>query len=404
MENKRKFMNLTPKNEALELAMKAFEFKTGTEKVKIEESCSRTAAADVFAVNTLPVVRSSGGDGIAVRSSDFAGGMPDTFEWKEGEDYVRADTGDDFDDRFDAVIMIEFVQINENGSVIIDPQAASEVKPGLEVIPSGSMVAAGDLVVPAGKQITASDMAAMATAGISEVEVFKKVSVAFIPTGNELVPAGQKPERGQNIDSNSILVKQMIGEYGGECVCFDIVRDDYEALQQAVDRALEISDIVIINGGSSKGSEDYNTKIITERGNLLFHRVAAGPGMPMAAAAAEGGSKLLVNLPGPTVGAFYCLEWFIKPIMAAAMSMNPAPRRQVNAVLGADAHTPPIMAFHCRVKLEKNSDGTYTAWPLSFEDKGVVRLTCDGAFVSPVGTGLIPAGTEIVVDLYNESL
>ena len=133
------------------------------------------------------------------------------------------------------------------------------------------------------------------------VPVRRKPRVAFIPTGSELVPAGVRPLRGQNVDANSLMVKHMLAAYGAEPLMFPIVKDDPQALEEAFAEALAAADLVVINGGSAVGKEDFNVRMIEERGKVIHHYIAAVPGRPMMLAVANG--KPVVDLPGPALAA-----------------------------------------------------------------------------------------------------
>ncbi|MDR0818824.1 MAG: molybdopterin molybdenumtransferase MoeA, partial [Oscillospiraceae bacterium] len=231
-----------------------------TETIPMERSVGRILAADVRSVNTLPVVRSSGRDGYAVRSADFANGHPDTSAWTLGADYIRADTGDDFDDAFDAVVKVENAHFDENNHFRVND--GIEVKSGLDVNGRGSQIKEGDLILAKGFPIRGYDLGSFAQGGVTEVTVVSKPKVIFIPTGNELIPAGQKPERGQNIDSNSVLVKQMLTELGADVKCTPIISDNVVDLETSLDAAVKDADIVILNGGTSKGLDDHNAEIL----------------------------------------------------------------------------------------------------------------------------------------------
>ncbi|WP_241963721.1 hypothetical protein [Gordonibacter sp. 28C] len=183
---------------------------TATELVSLDEAVGRVTARDLVSENTLPVVRASSCDGIAVKSAAFANGLPDTGTWRLGEDYVRADTGDDFPDDYDAVVMIEKAALQPDGSVVLDDDV--QVAPGTNVRPAGSTIKEGTPLMKAGLPIRPTDLAALAMGGATLVPVRRKPRVAFIPTGSELVPAGIKPRRGQNVDTNSLMVKHMLLE------------------------------------------------------------------------------------------------------------------------------------------------------------------------------------------------
>lgn len=173
------------REEALADFFAAWEPARSVEYVALDDAVGRVLACDLASTNTLPVVRASSFDGIAVKSAAFANGMPDTSSWKPGVDYVRADTGDDFPDAFDAVVMIEKAVVREDGSVTFDDDVT--VEPGSGVRPAGSTLRAGEPLMSAGSIIRPTDLAALAMGGTTMVPVRVKPRVAFIPTGSELV-------------------------------------------------------------------------------------------------------------------------------------------------------------------------------------------------------------------------
>ena len=158
------------------------------ETVSLEAALDCVLAEDLYSRYSLPVVRSSTMDGIGVDSALFQQGVPDTTHWRLGRDYVRADTGDDFDDRFDAAIPVEAVTFLKGGGVKLAPD--TEVSPGMRVRPAGESVARGDLLLRAGTCLRPFNLAAAAVGGHTKLAVVKKPVVAFLPTGSELVPPG----------------------------------------------------------------------------------------------------------------------------------------------------------------------------------------------------------------------
>jgi molybdopterin molybdotransferase/putative molybdopterin biosynthesis protein len=327
-----------------------------TETVPLERSYGRICGADLLSRLTLPAVRSSGGDGIAVRSADFSGPFPDTAAWREGLNYVRADTGDDFDDRFDAVIMIEAVTFNEDGGFSLPP--GFSVLPGMNIRGRGDLVMEGDLLLGRGLPIRACDMGTLAMGGMTEVPVLRKPAAVFIPTGNELVPPGVIPQRGQNIDSNSVMIRHLLLEMGAEPVIFPIIRDEAEAVKGALEEALEKADLVIINGGSSKGAEDHNARLLAEMGQVISHGVSSAPGRPICVALI--GGKPVINLPGPMLAAYFGADWCIRGIVCRALGIPVPPRQKIKAVLkgeGGPRKLPENFELLCRVALKRTGNG-----------------------------------------------
>jgi len=259
----KKIEGLTPRETALSDFFREWECHPEKEYIPLAEAAGRVTAEELYSMNTLPVHRVSGGDGIAVRSADFADGMPDYKAWTEGREFARADTGDDFADEYDAVIMIEEVDLDEKGNIkYISPDLT--VKAGDHVMAEGSTARKGDLIIKANMPLRPTDLAALAMGGISMVPVIKKPRVSFIPTGSELVTYDRHPVRGQNVDSNSLLVKTTLEEMGAEPVIFPIVPDSPDDLRTRLKEALSMSDFVIMNAGTAKGSEDFNFGLLGE--------------------------------------------------------------------------------------------------------------------------------------------
>lgn len=390
---------LIRKEEALNRLFEKWQPALQTEIIPLAQAGGRVLAQDILAQYNLPVVRASRMDGIAVRSKDFAEGKPDTSHWREGVDYVRADTGDDFDDAYDAVIAIEQVTFLPEGGLNLSDDV--QVSAGSFVKPCGADLKEGTLIAKAGTVLQAQTMAAIAMAGKAEVAVVQKPRVAFIPTGSELVAAGAELKRGQNFDSNSILAAQMLRDMGAEPVMHPIVPDDPGAIRTALRSVWEKSDIVIINAGTSKGGEDYSFRMLEEAGEMLFHGVAAVPGRPMSMAVAEG--KPLINLSGPAFAAFYSVDWAVRAIICRALGISIPVRERVTAVLAEDLKTPPMMSMMLSLRLTKREDGTYLAEPLALRGKKAAgmaaSLTADAVYISTPGEQPLPAGSPIEVEL-----
>lgn len=353
-------------------------------------------AENLHAVHNLPVVRASGMDGIAVNFDLFEKGMPpDTTKWRAGREYVRADTGDDFDDAYDTVIPIEQVIINDDGGIQLSKDLM--LKRGMHVNGRGSRLKEGDPLAVKGTLLAARQLAVLAMGGITEVSVIEKPKVGFIPTGSELIPAGTPLARGQNIDSNSILAQFMLAEMGAEPMCYPIVKDKKEDLESVLDQALEECDFVIMNAGSSKGEEDLNTELLASKGELLCHGVAAVPGRPMGIAVIS--EKAVINLAGPMIAAFYGFDWIIRDMVCKWIGRPVPVRKTVEAVLTEDFSTPPPLerlAF-MEVKKDKNQ---YTVRPYNRKaDARLPSMMANGLFITKLGERGYKKGDPISVEL-----
>lgn len=384
------------KAEALHALFTKYTPQKKVEWIPCFEAMGRVTSESIYSRNTLPVVRASMMDGIAVSSELFKDGIPDTSEWEIGREYVRADTGDDFDDRFDAVIAIEDVSFDQQGKLQI--KKGLQVKKNTGVRKRGSLINEGDKILSAKIPINSSDLAAMVLGGITEVPVYKKPIAAFIPTGSELVPAGTVPQRGQNVDSNSILVKNMLLEMGAVPICYPIIKDSYEELEISLERALKEADFIIVNGGSSKGEEDLTTKVMKRKGDVLVHGISAGPGRPMSLSVVEG--KPVINLSGPIVAAYYGMDWCIRAIVNQYLGLPMLRRQRVKAILTEDMPCPMQISFLCRINIKKADNGTYLADPVPFKVVSMGScMTTNAQFISEIGQGDYKKGDEIEVEL-----
>lgn len=369
-----------------------------TEMISIDNALNRVLSKDYEALYSIPVVRASAMDGVAVISDRFENGIPDTSDWVLGEDFSRADTGDDFDDRYDAVIPIEDVSISEDGKLSICDSIC--VKPNMNIRPAGSTIHKGESVGRTNRRLQSFDLACLAMGGITEIEVYKKPRVAFLPTGSELVPLGQEVPRGKNIDSNSILVKNMLIEMGAEPILYPITKDSRDELNHILDHALNDADIVIISGGSSKGEEDFNARILKERGAALFHWVAAAPGKPMCVAMID--NKPVINIPGPPVAMFYGMDWCIRELVNKMLHLPMPKRCKIKGELTAEIAAPPSMEILCLMDIEQTNKG-YKVKQKKWRGGSMVDTLSAGAtYITELGTAVKQPGEIIEVTLLRD--
>ncbi len=319
------------------------------ESIPVEESCGRILADDCRAQYDLPPHRVSSFDGIAVCSSDFINGVPDTSHWKRGEQFVSADTGDDFPDKFDTIIAIEQVVFDEADC----PHFVSDFifEAGAAVKQAGSTMRKGELLCETQTCITPQIVAILGAGGYAMVPVFQRIKVAYIPTGNELVPVGKIPERGENIESNSLMLRALLQKWGAEMVTYDIIADNQVLLSEAIDEAIATSDLVLINGGSSRGSEDYNSELLQERASWFAHGIKAIPGRPIGMAIINGIPA--INVPGPMIATLLASDWLIRALICFYYHQTPPMRVKVSAILDQPIQARSEFEYLARLILEE---------------------------------------------------
>ena len=368
------------KEEAVATILSLWEPKRERELVDIEDSQGRVLALDVFSQNTLPVCRSSQMDGIGVRFSDFENSMPDTSNWKKGKDYVLADTGDDFEDEFDTVIAIECVDFDEKGRMSLELEGP--LFKGQSVKGVGADLREGELLVRSGTILEPIHLCLLARGGVTRVEVEKKPRVMYIPTGNELVELGQKPKRGENIESNGLMIEGFLRQWGGEFFSLPIIKDDRSLIEDALMASVENYDIVLINGGSSMGSEDYVSRLIEEKASFFQHGIKSIPGIPISVGIVAG--KPVINLPGPSLAAYYGMDWCVKTLVYHFLKAERPRRQKVEVVLKDDVKKPVEYDFYLRLRLVKNGD-KYEAYLLGWDKRFADTMSnCNAIAVAPI--------------------
>lgn len=311
------------------------------ERVALTEAYGRVLARDVRVKTDLPNVLTCALDSIAVHWDDIAalpeGELPDTAKWVRGFDWEFANTGVAMPEGFDTAIVIEHVQVSDDEQHVTIDAVPSERYAGTRAV--GSSRKRGDVAAKAGALITADVAAAIASAGAASVEVVRRPRVAFIPTGDELVPANlpfstAAPQRyagyGHVFESNSAVVQGKVEKWGGVFVPFDIVPDEREAIEEAVRRACATADIVVLNAGSSKGSDDWSVEVLEELGTIICHQTNHGPGHHSSYALVEG--VPIVGISGPAGGASFTLDFYLRPVMREFLGLDSAPER-IPAVL-----------------------------------------------------------------------
>lgn len=404
------------------------------ERVALSEAYGRVLAQDVRAKTDLPNVLTCSLDSIAIHWDDVADlpadALPDTSEWVRGVDWEFANTGVAMPQGFDTAVVIEHVEVSDDEQHVTVKALPSERFAGTRAV--GSQRARGEVVASAGTLIDADVAAAIAGAGAASVEVLRRPRVAFIPTGDELVPGNlpfsdHAPERyagyGHVFESNSAVVQGKVEKWGGVFVPFDIVADERDAIEEAVARACATADIVVLNAGSSKGSDDWSVEVLEEMGRVICHQTNHGPGHHSSYALVEG--VPVVGISGPAGGASFTLDFYLRPVMREFLGLDPHPVR-IPAVLNgtftnsfkrkpddaakrfAGEQRPPentepnARFFSVRfIMLEASSEGVLTATPVPGRPGSPETQHANAFYLMPSGPDDEPPtpGTIIPVEL-----
>ena len=292
-----------------------------TELVSLSAARGRVLARDVLAQTQAPNVLTCCMDSIAVRWEDFENGDPDTSTWIRGVNWQFANTGIAMPEGFDTAIVIEHVAVSEDQQHVSIDAAPSARFAGTK--PAGATQQVGDVLARAGEVVTPDVMAHIAGGNVTSVAVVRKPRVAFIPTGNELITPGGIVPAGRNLETNSILAQGKIEQWGGQPLLFDIVPDVPARIEQAVLEACELADIVVLNAGSSKGSDDWSCEQMEALGQVICHETNHGPGHHSSYAYVN--NTPIVGISGPSGGASFTMNFYLRPLMRTWLGLPAEP-------------------------------------------------------------------------------
>ena len=390
----------------------------GTEEIPLnEDALGRVLTKPVWAKISSPHYHASAMDGYAVRSEDTEGALQTSpVVLDMGTQAVYVDTGDPIPGWANAVIMIEHIEpIDSVGSLTEDvrqPEAIrirAAVPPWKHVRSMGEDMVATQLVLPAGHELRPVDLGAIAGCGHSLVMVARKPLVAIIPSGTELKPIGETVSPGDIIEYNSMVLAAQVNSWGGVGERWKIVPDVYEDILTQVLKAAQNADLILLNAGSSAGSEDYSAQVVETLGKLLVHGVAVRPGHPVILGMVDvkrpAGSKLrssipIIGVPGYPVSTTLTSEIFVEPLMATWLGRRPWQPLEMKASLTRKITSPAGDDDYVRMAVGMVGDRTVAA-PLS-RGSGVITslVRADGIVVIPSGSQGLTAGEEVNVRLY----
>ena len=363
------------------------------ERAPLAQALGRVTAETVWAAISSPHYHGAAMDGAAVAARDTLGASEaNPIRLDVGSQATWVDTGDPLPAGADAVVMIEHIQTVGGQIEIMAP-----VAPWQHVRAMGEDIVATELVLPEGRVLGPVDLGAAAACGRSELAVRRRPRVAILPTGSELVEGGTDLRPGDIIDSNSLMLAGQVTEWGGEAHRLPITPDEYRLLRERIDAALDEYDAVLVNAGSSAGSEDYTARIVGELGELLVHGVAIRPGHPVILGVARG--KPILGIPGYPVSAVLTAELFARPLVYRLLGAVPPERPTIAATMTRKVLSPMGEDEYLRVKLGKVGDRV-TATPLQ-RGAGVIMslVRADGLVVIPRLSEGVHAGAAVTVEL-----
>lgn len=293
---------------------------TESETLPLAACFGRVVAEDIISPLNVPGFDNSAMDGYAVRIADLQSGnplpvagkafagQPFDGEWPAGT-CIRIMTGAPVPAGCDAVVMQEQSEHTAEGVRFTAPVRANQ-----NIRRAGEDIAQGACVFAAGTKLTAAELPVVASLGIPEVRVLRKVRVALFSTGDELQLPGQPLADGQIYDTNRLAVHLMLSQLGYEVINLGIVPDSPQQLRDTFIAADSQADVVISSGGVSVGEADYTKTMLDELGEIAFWKLAIKPGKPFAFGKLS--HSWFCGLPGNPVSATLTFYQLVQPLLA----------------------------------------------------------------------------------------
>ena len=373
--------------------LKSHGYGPETEVIPVWDACGRVTAHAVYANICAPHYAASAMDGVAVNAVDTFGATETTPVRLLPHQYIVLDTGDPIPENCDAVIMVEDIVRNEDGSITIHDAAA----PWQHIRQIGEDICAGEMILASHMPIAPAAIGAMIAGGVLEVEVIRKPIVGIIPTGDEIIPPCTDPKPGDILEFNGSIFSAMVGQWGAQAKVYPIVCDKLQRIKDTLAQAIEECDLVILNAGSSAGREDYSAQAIRGLGEVLYHGIAMKPGKPAILGCHK--STPILGVPGYPVSGIIVIEQLLKPLIDHWLKVPGTQNVYTKAILTRPVVSGLKYQEFVRVRLGYVGD-RLMASPLS-RGSGVVSsfMKADGILELPQSLEGYEAGSEVTVRL-----
>ena len=393
----------------------------GHESCALRDALGRVLARDIVSAIDVPAHDNAAMDGFALRGADLQAAAPTRLRIAgsglAGQNFsgdvpsgacVRITTGAVMPSGLDTVVPQEFAQVGGDGWLQVPPGV---VRTGDHRRLAGEDLARGEAALTARRLLRPADLGLLASLGLGEVPVRRRLRVAFFSTGNELRSIGEPLDPGCVYDSNRYTLWGMLQRLGVEALDLGLVRDDPEELRETFARAAAEADVVITSGGVSVGEADHIRRIMAELGEVLFWKIAMRPGRPLAIgrfgspAGAEGrigtGARhaLLFGLPGNPVAVMVTFYALVRDALLRMAGATPQPLPLLRAASVAPMRKKPGRTEFQRGIVSRAADGRWQVALTGAQGSGILRSMsqANGMVLLHHAQGDVAAGDEVDV-------
>lgn len=399
--------NSMPVDQARRLIARFLSPVVGVEQVAVRAALGRVLASDVVSPVDVPAHDNSAMDGYAVRHADLGegeislkvvgtalAGQPYNGPIGAGE-CIRIMTGAVVPASMDTIVMQEHTR-SGGDRVTMGPGH----RKGQNLRRAGEDLARGGVALAMGKLLLPADIGLIASLGIAEVPVYRRLRVAFFSTGDELVSIGTPLAEGQIYDSNRYTLYGMLSRLGVEFIDMGVVRDDPALLEKAFTDAAEVADVIITSGGVSVGEADFIKDLLNQLGEVLFWKIAMKPGRPLAYG--KVGKAHFFGLPGNPVSVMVTFYQFVRDALYVLMGRDPVPPLPVlKAECTSALKKAPGRTEFQRGVLTCSEDGKWTVRVTGEQGSGILRSMSEANcfIILPTEQGNVNVGTMVDVQV-----
>jgi molybdopterin molybdotransferase len=400
--------NSMPVAKAREFIARFLASVTAIEHLNIRAALGRVLAADVISPLDVPSHDNSAMDGYAIRFADLkadgevtlkvAGtafaGVPFQGTIKSGE-CVRIMTGAVVPAGTDTIVMQEHVEAKGNSI-----RTGGGHKLGQHLRRAGEDLKTGQIALKYGLLLRPAEIGLIASLGIGEVAVYRKLRVAFFSTGDELRSIGTPLGEGQIYDSNRYTIHSMLTRLGCEVIDMGVVHDDPHLLEQAFNTAAQTADVVITSGGVSVGEADFVKDLLEKLGEVVFWKIAMKPGRPLAYGRI--GTAHFFGLPGNPVSVMVTFYQFVRDALLKLAGRDPVPPLPTFKVpCTSNLKKAPGRTEFQRGVLTQDATGNWSVRVTGEQGSGILRSMSEANcfIILPEAQGNVAAGTLVEVQL-----
>ena len=406
--------NALPVAQAQEFIARLVPKVQAVEMLSLRSALGRVLARDLVSPFNVPASDNSAMDGYALRGSELNALAPTRFavagSGLAGQPFdgavppghcLRITTGAVMPAGLDTVVPQEFTKL-EGDAVNVPPGA---VRSGDNRRLAGEDLAAGSPALHAGRRLRPADLGVIASLGLAEVPVWRRLRVAFFSTGDELRSIGEPLDVGCVYDSNRYTLWGMLQRLNVEVLDLGVVRDDPAALEAAFRQAAASADAVITSGGVSVGEADHTKRIMAQLGEVLFWRIAMRPGRPMAIGrigdadnASERGA-ILFGLPGNPVAVMVTFYAFVRDALLAMSGATAEPLPMLQAASVEAIRKKPGRTEYQRGIVTRAAGGRWQVAITGSQGSGILRSmsVANGLVVLHHGQGNVAQGELVDV-------